>query len=220
MRFVTVCVVALAVFGQSPSDSFAPARVLSGTVPALPALAVGGGQVFLELDVASDGRVGRVSPLRITPAFTDLVVNAARQWRFEPATKLQPDSDPKKKPLRVPVASKVLVAGVFRPPSIYAMPLGEPPRDVAGASPDGAAVVSVVEPPHAITAHSAGVVLLEASIDARGAITEVAVLQSAPPYDDVAVGTVKKWAFRPARDRDGPVPTKVYVILGFPLPVS
>src|SRR4029077_17915439 len=79
--------VAISVFTVAPSaqPSFSPARLQTGSVPPLPALAVGGGQVLLELSVGADGRVTDVKPLRTTPPFSEMLTQAVRDWRFSPA---------------------------------------------------------------------------------------------------------------------------------------
>lgn len=59
-----------------------PARYRTGGLPALPLMALAGGQVFVELAVTSEGRVAAVVPLRTTSPFTDPVVDAVRGWTF------------------------------------------------------------------------------------------------------------------------------------------
>ena len=48
-----------------------PAQHVAGGVPPLPRLAVGGGQVVLELTVDDAGAVNVVKPLRTTPPFAE-----------------------------------------------------------------------------------------------------------------------------------------------------
>jgi TonB family protein len=202
-------------------DKFTPARFTSGGVPALPVLAVGAGQVFVELDVAADGRVRTMSTLRATPPYTELVLNAVRGWRFQPAEELRRNEARPDAPLsRGPVGAKVLVAAVFRAPTINVPTFGVLPQDVAFASADVAFPVTVAEPAHAPFAYDRGVVLLEAQLDPTGRVADVAVLRSAPPYDAVARAVVETWSFRPARVRGTPVSTFVYILLGFPVPVT
>jgi hypothetical protein len=50
---------------------FVSARYVSGELPVAPALVVSGGEVFLEVLVAEDGRVDSIRTLRTTPGFTD-----------------------------------------------------------------------------------------------------------------------------------------------------
>jgi TonB family protein len=113
----------------------------------------------------------------------------------------------------------VLVAAVFRAPTIKVPTVGEIPRDVAVASGETALPFIVSVPEHPPQAINQGVVLLEARVDRAGNLAEVAVVRSAPPYDDVALDVVKTWKFRPARVRGAAVSSFVYILFGFPVPV-
>lgn len=216
---IIVCIVGVALSAQ---EIFSPARYRAGTVPALPAMALGGGQVFVELAVSREGRVTAVTPLRTTPPFTALVVDAVREWQFVPAEEdavAEPGRADAPKSRR-PIASNVLVAAVFRPPALNAPTLGEAPRDIASASDETAFPVTTTVPPFPPSASSSGVVLLEAQVDRNGAVADATVIRSAPPFDDAARAAVRQWSFRPARVRGMPVATLVYIVFGFPIPVS
>lgn len=83
---VTLLVVVLTECGAvAVPDRFVPASYVSGELPAAPALAVSGGEVFLEVLVTNEGRVDSIRTLRTTPPFTDAVITAVRDWRFTPA---------------------------------------------------------------------------------------------------------------------------------------
>jgi hypothetical protein len=88
---------------------------------------------LLELTVGADGRVTEVKPLRTTPPFTEMLTATVRDWRFRPAE--DADSSNRVADSRsaapAPVASKVLVAGVFRPPALNMPTLGEAPKTCA-----------------------------------------------------------------------------------------
>ena len=181
------------------------ARLQTGSVPALPALAVGGGEVMLEVAVDAQGRVGDVKPLRTTPPFTELLTQAVRDWRFRPAA----DGE-----------SKVLVAGVFRPPAINLPTLGEPAREGAPPSDETAFPLKTALPPFPPQANRSGVVLLEARVNRSGEVADVRVVHSAPPFDDAARSALRDWIFRPARMGGAAADSLVYVVVGFAAPVS
>jgi TonB family protein len=61
------------------------------------------------------------------------------------------------------------------------------------------------------TAVGGGVVLLDASVDARGEVTAVTPLRVTPPFADVFAEAVRGWNFHPARDFDLPAPSHVMV---------
>jgi len=216
---LVTCVTAVAVL-SARADRTA-ARFRGGLLPVVPSGIVGGGEVVVELEVDSAGRVASASTVRTTPPFGDLVADAVRSWQFDPAEEPRIDPErPNAPPQRVAVASNVLVAAIFRPPTILGPSLGEAPRDVAAASPDVAAPMSMAMPSFPPTALNPGLVLLEAMIDASGAVADAAILRSAPPFDAAALATLRQWRFRPARWRGAPAPTYVYVIVGFAVPIG
>ncbi len=213
------CIVGMVLSAQ---DAFSPARYRAGTMPALPVMPLGGGQVFLELSVSREGRVRGVTPLRVTPPFTDLVIDAVRDWQLNPA---EQDVAPEpgradEPPSRLPVASKVLVAAVFRPPALNTPTLGEAPRDIASASDETTFPLTTTVPPFPPLAHGSGVVLLEVRVDRDGAVADASVIRSAPPFDDAARAAARQWSFRPARVRGTRVSTFVYIVFGFSIPVG
>jgi TonB family protein len=207
--------------GLSAQQSFTPAQYQTGEVPALPAMAVGGGQVFLEATVASDGRVADIKPLRTTAPFTEMLTEAVRGWRFRPAEDSESASRPDARPgPSAAIESKVLIAGVFRPPALNMPTLGEPPRDGAPASDDTAYPLRITMPPFPPQANRGGVVLLEARVDRSGAVSDVKILRSSAPFDEAARRAVNEWVFRPARLHGADTPSLIYVVLGFAPPVS
>jgi TonB family protein len=185
-------------------------------------MVVGGGEVLLETTIDQQGRVAALRPLRTSPPFADLLADAVRGWRFAPAEALVPKEAGRvdSGTLWTAVESKVLIAGVFRAPTLNAPVLGELPRDVAPASDEVAAPLATAEPPYPPGALNGGVVLLEAQIGPDGAVGEIAVLQSAPPFDEPARTALRAWKFRPARVPGVPVATFVYVLFSFPPPIT
>jgi TonB family protein len=215
--FALVCVAAAIAAAQ---DSFSPARYRSGGAPAMPSQAVGGGEVRLEVELDRAGRVTSMKPLRTTPPFADLIAGAVRTWQFEPAEEAVPDpARPGAPPARAAAPSRVLVAGLFRPPTLNTPTLGEAPRDVGAASDEIALPLSTTTPPYPPNALNGGVVLLEAMVDASGNVGRITVLQSIPPFDAPARTALESWRFRPARHHGDAVPSYVYVMFGFAPPV-
>jgi outer membrane biosynthesis protein TonB len=177
-------------------------------MPAVPATAVGGGEVILEVTIDSAGRVSRILPLRTTPPFTQPTVAAVRAWQFAPATEGP-----------TPVESNVLVAAVFHAPTLNTPTLGERPRDVAAASPAVAFPLNISVPGYPPSAAGGGVVLIEARVDERGRLLDTLVRHSALPFDNPAQMALAQWTFVPPRVQGSPHPTVVYVMFGFPVPV-
>jgi TonB family protein len=197
-----------------------PARLTSAALPPLPPLVTGGGEVLLEVDVTREGRAGAATVLRATPPFTDLMIAAVRQWMFEPATVVKPPAEPDGKPAVETAPSGVLVAGVFRPPTITGPTIGELPKDVAAPSRVIPFPLNLRTPPWPPLAVSGGVVLVEARVDGEGTVTDARITQGARGFDSAALDTVRAWSFRPVRSLDAPEHSFVYVVMGFPVPVT
>jgi TonB family protein len=213
---VLTIVFAATVSAQQP---YVPARYSAGVRPQLPALAVGGGQVYVELDISPTGGVTKVTPLRVTPAFTDVVVKAVSGWQFSAAKEDAIGKDGKPQgPTAAP--AKVMVAGLFRPPSILTPTQGAPPATVAAASPGVAFPMATPEPPYPPNARGSGVVLIEARVDASGKVADATVVGSAGVFDAPALDAAKKWQFRPANVRGRATTTFAYLLFGFAEPIA
>ncbi len=198
-------------------DSFEPARFENGDVFIQSPMTAGGGEVLLELEVSSSGEVTGVTVLRKTPPFTDPLRQAVGGWRFAPAREvLEPPEAP------VAVNSKVLVAGFFRPPTLYNAPArGEAPEDVAPPSADVPFPVTMVAPFYPPTAylHMSQMVVIEVEVGAEGKVTSSKVIRRAESLDAAATDAAREWRFLPAR-RDGKaVPSIAYIVFGFREPV-
>jgi len=207
-RVVIGSLIALAVGigATAVQPAFEPALYRAGGVPLLPTMAVGGGEVLFDVAVNARGSVDHVTPLRLTPPFTELFADAVREWTFRPA-----------KDLGLPAPAHVLVAVLVRPPALMVpSTLGEQPRDVAAPRPELPFPLSIVAPPHPPNAHRSGVVVVEARIDARGRVTGAQVVHPAPPFNGAATDAAWQWTFTPARLRDTPVPSVAYLAFGFP----
>jgi TonB family protein len=208
---LTLCAVVVV----AAADPVAPARYLSGAVPSTPVRAIGGGQVFLELSVNSRGGVDAVAPLRTTPPFTEPLVGSVGAWRFQPAVELTSEG------ARLRVSSKVLVAALYRAPTLGDGPtLGDSPKDVAAASDATPFPVAPIPPKYPPNALGDGIVLVEVQVNAAGNVTNTRVIQSALPFDGPALDAARQWKFRPARPSGRPVAALAYLVFGFRQPVT
>jgi len=147
------------------------------------------------------------------------VADAVSGWSFAPAEEELPSTTTGAPPVRTPVNTTVLVAGSFRPPSINAPTIGQPPRTVGAGSDDAPVPLASPMPPYPPNALADGVVLVEAHVDAQGNVDTASVVRSAPPFDDVALTTARAWRFRPARRAGAAVDAYVYLLFGFRAPV-
>ncbi len=215
---VAMCLFAVTASAQVPL-SRTPPRFEAGAPPELPALAIGAGQVFMELSISPAGEVTSIAALRTTPRHTEFVGNAARRWRFKPATVTERRTDglpavPK------PVASKALVAAHFRQPALIGPTQGELPKDIGTPSADVPLPVTIVEPSYPARSLERGMVMIEALVNEKGQVTEATVIRSAPAFDGAALAAARQWRFRPASVAGRAVGTYVYLIFGFPQPIT
>ena len=159
-----------ALAAQQPA-AFVPPRISSVALPAPSAPnVIGGGEVLIEAIIDRSGAVTRPVLLRSTPPYAQLMLDAIVRWRFAPARAPDPKGQ------EVPVDAPMLIAAVYRPPTLYGGPTaGEPPKNLAMASfdiPYPSALIAPAYPPKAIQ-YGTAAVLLEATIDETGAIRNV-----------------------------------------------
>jgi TonB family protein len=120
-----------------------------------------------------------------------------------------------------PVAGRVLLVAVFRPPSLYAGPApGAVPQRRGTPSADLPRPDSLAMPAYPPTAVGDGLVLVEIEMNGRGAHRAHRVLTPPSGFDRAALDAVNGWGFSPPA---GPATADlrfVYAILGFRAPVA
>ena len=223
MRFraLIVTVVIASWLGMTPAaEQSQPvptsARVRAGArVPLAPALVVGGGEVVLDVSVGTTGSVEKVTPVRATPPYTDLLVSAVKGWRFDAATATVKET-------LQPSEGHVLVAAVFRPPQVYAAPaLGAPTAAVGKLSPTlpqpGTLAMPAAYPPRAVRD---GTVLVEVALTAAAVVRDLKVLSPPSAFDSAALETVKGWRFGFPSEPTGADQVFVYAVVGFREPIT
>lgn len=203
-------VLAILLATQIGGAKFVPARALKTFLPiSQPQLAVGGGEVLLELTLDVTGAIRDIQTLRATPPFTPLVVDAVRTWSFAPATTTNPNEKPRA------TESSVLVAGVFRPPAIYNQgSLGEPPKNLKKPSDRIPFPTQITMPGYPLQALFDGIVLVEASVTTGGTVSEARIIGPGSGFEQVSLEAIRAWRFTPTR-----TPAYVYVLFGFRQPV-
>jgi TonB family protein len=206
--------------GLGQKGAIDPAQLVFSRVPALPVMMLGGGQVLLELTIDENGRVAGMKRLRTTPPLTDLVEAAVREWRFEPSQKTIETTTAPVRLVKVTRPSTVLVGAVFRPPSIDAPTLGSPAKDTARPARETPFPILIATPAFPLGAFSGGVVLVELTVAADGAVSGTRVVASAPPFDAFALDAAKQFRFHPAIVEGVPVASYAYILFGFPLPIA
>lgn len=77
--------------------------------------------------------------------------------------------------------------------------------------------VAPVYPEIALRTRREGVVILEATIDARGTVQSASVLRSVPLLDQAAIDAVRQWRFEPALLNEQPISVIMTVTVRFAL---
>jgi TonB family protein len=195
--------------------AFTPPLLVSGEPSGLPPVTViGGGEVLVEATVDKSGALAHAILLRDTPPYGQMVLDAVSRWRFTPARATGDDGVDRA------VDASMLIVAMYRPPNLFNNPtLGTPPADLGRPSSETPYPLTLAMPGHPPQAASGGVVMLEVSLDETGIVRGVHPIRSNPAFDAAARGAVDQWKFRGASVRSVPVPSTVYVILGFPQPV-
>jgi TonB family protein len=191
------------------TSDFCPARRLSGTLPPpAPFNSIGWIEETIELAVGADGRVARSTPLQRTDG-SSLIATAVTDWTFRPALDRGR-----------PVPTRVLVAGMFRPPVLYNAPA---PRAavVTLAAPSSAVPVPTerTAPAYPPLGVADAVVLVEVLVSTDGLVQAATITNGAPGFDDVALTAARGWSFRPARRNGRPVAAFAYLVFGFRRPL-
>ena len=195
---------------------FTPPRLLKAELPMLPApTIVGGGEVLIEATVDRTGALTRPIILRGTPPYTQMVLDAAATWRFEPARVAGPDG------VETTVDMPVAIGAVYRAPILMNAPtIGEPPKDWSKPSGDVAYPISIEMPNYPPQARNGGVVLLEVALDEAGAVSETRGIASTGGFESAAHEALAKWRFRGGTYRARPVPSTAFVVFGFRPPIG
>ena len=203
---LAVAAVTISVLAQADIE---PARFTAGSLPTVPVMMTAGADVIVSAAVSDMGRVTEVDVLRTTPPFTAAVVAAVRSWRFTPAL----DSD------RKPMATRVIVEAIARPPSLNAPTIGTPPKDIAPPDARVPFPAQTQTPLYPVNARAEGTVLVEALVDQTGHVVGVTTLRSAPPFDASALDAARAFTFRPAQGPNVPTSTYAYLVFVFRQPV-
>jgi TonB family protein len=192
------------------------ARLRAGaSAPLAPPLVIGGGEVVLDVTVASDGGVTKVEPVRTTPPYTELLTGAVRGWRFDPP-KVVVKGAPQ------PAEGHVLVVATYRPPQVYSAPTpGAETTTVGELSPELPAPTHIAMPEaYPPLATRDGAVLIEIELTMAGVVRDAKVMSRASAFDGAALDTVKGWRFDIPRDPAGAERIYAYAIVGFREPIT
>jgi TonB family protein len=203
-------VAAVFALGVLIGADFQAARFIRGDAPPPAPQNVGWEQAVLRAGVSERGVVDWIETLGGTEPLTSVLRGAVQQWHFEPAR----EGDKA-------VSSQVLVAAVYRPPTLYDVPAFRGgSTDLAARSDQIPMPASLSAPVLPANALGDGVVVVEVLVGMKGEVRSAAAVQStASGFNASAVETAMNWRFRPATRQDGAWPAYAYLVFGFRQPV-
>ena len=197
------------VFAALGQDPYLPARLEAGAPPPPRVHVITWGHEYLRLSVDTGGRVQRVVSLTPPAGVGARLRDAVRAWSFSPAREAG-----------APVPAGVLVAGVFRPATLYDPPgLDAPSGDVRSERRDIPIPVVTPAPPHPASAVGDGVALIEVEVNQQGTVSTARVATATPGFAAAALRTARRWQFQPATRGERPVPSVAYLVFSFRAPV-
>lgn len=194
-----------------PSPDVPPPQRIAHVAPDWPAGSGGRVRYRVHLVIDSGGRVAEARVLsssapddRAVDATAEraAVLVAVRQWTFDA-------------PAQAPVLL-VTYVGAGETEGVVGPALGRPIRIGGGMRPPTKVHhVSPEYPSDARAAGISGVVILEATIDAEGAVVAVQMVRSVPGLDDAAIAAVRQWRYVPTWLNGQPVPVIMTVTVNF-----
>jgi len=191
-----------------------PATLAKAITPLSPPNAVAGACVLAGVSVDPKGRVGEIKIVRGLGPFNDSVTTAIKQWEF---TGAMSGSNGER------VASRVGVLTVFRPASFGNQGLGGPtfgykePTSVGKSHPPYPRTFK--DPGYPQTATTAGVVIIEVTIDKLGKPSNMRTVQDVPSLTNLTRDAIQSWIFMPAMDAGRPADGTLIVAISFVRPV-
>jgi TonB family protein len=188
--------------------AFEPARLERRSIASIPYGTAAAGVASIDVGVDERGRVTDVKVVQDLAPFTDVLRQSAKGWTFRAARENGRA-----------VATRVLVAGLFRPamllfPAPNALP--SPPPDAESAIPLPTSVEVPPYPPNAVG--SVGV-LVEVTVSESGGVSGVRIVGETSGFDDAALSAARSWSFRPASRGGSRVEAQAYLLFVFRQPV-
>ncbi len=147
------------------------------------------GTVIIEATTDLNGRVKKTKVLKSVPFLDEPSVKAIRQWVYEPVVI---NGQPR------PIVFTVTID--------FSLHYEEKDKVLSDLTPPKLMTrVVPVYPPEAKKAGIEGTVILGATIDGEGKVTDVKVLESVPGLDQAAVDALKQWVYTPVWVNNQPV---------------
>jgi TonB family protein len=212
--FLAASAVALAAARPAPEARFVSSHVVAATDIPYPINAATPGIVTFLLRLDDTAKIQNVQVLRDVPPFTQAAQSAIQSWTFAPASR---DGNP--------VPARLSVNVVFNPfnPGGVAIdrlkaPLSPTPPGPNDSDFDPPQITSGTFAIYPVDSIASGTVVLDATIDKKGAVAKVQVVRGVPSLTSQSIKAVKSWGFTPATHKGQPITSHIVVAFVFPSP--
>jgi protein TonB len=219
------------------SDDFVAPRLIKRVDAVYPDVAAAdrvNGDVVMKSTIAADGTVQNIQVVHGLPQLIRIAVHAYSQWRFEPAringvaSPLELITTMHFKVGKGPAETEFALLGSDGVAVPVAAPSGRPPLPppppgvprISGRVMEGLIETKVdpVYPPDSIALDAQGLVVVLATIDTTGAVSNVQAVSGPTRFRDAAVAAVKQWHYRPYEVDGKPVVVQTPIALNFAPP--
>lgn len=193
------------------SGGFIEPAPLSLVSAPYPPQALYGGEVVLDAQVDSRGKLGDIRVVSGDSPFVDVALGAVRTWTFVPA----------RQDGRV-VESRIGI--VFQFPQSFLPRISEKEHKyeepLAGSGDRAALPVLTVEPDYPPGSLAQGSVILYGSVDSQGKLGSLSIVRDVESLSDPAKGALRRWQFEPALRSGAKTQSAVVVVVAFRRPTE
>lgn len=201
-RVLTVLLFGLA--ATAAAQATEPPRLVNAQLWRAPWDVQAAGIAACDVKVDENGAVAAADLVQDLPPYGAQLQDAVRSWRFEPAR----EGDRR-------VRSRVLVLGLFRPPTLSIIAPQKPFYQTTRAPEEIPWPTYVAIAPHPATVVGNAMVLVETDISDQGKVASARTLGSATGFDGVALEAARQWTFRPAEPAGRPIGARAFLIFSF-----
>ncbi|HTU34923.1 MAG TPA: trypsin-like peptidase domain-containing protein [Candidatus Acidoferrum sp.] len=199
---------------KPPEVAAAPQQADGSTVPVplslvgvpYPPQALFGGEVTLDAEVGTGGKLDDIRVVSGAAPFLDVALGAAKTWTFVPAR-----TDGQVVSSRIGIVFQFAQSFLPRVTPNLDQPTGPLPN-VANSS---ALPVTTVQPDYPPNSLAEGSVILYGLVDAQGQLTSLSALHSVPSLTTSAEDAVRQWRFASGLRDGAPAESAVVVVTTF-----
>jgi protein TonB len=204
MRTELLTVVLAGLAATAMAQATTPPRLVSAQLGPAPWNVQSGGIAACEVTLDENGAVVGADLVQDVPPYGAQLNDAVRSWRFEPAR----EGDRR-------VGARVLVLGLFRPPTL-SIPTPENPLYKTTQAPEEIPWPTYVAvPPYPANVVGSGKVIVETDVSDQGKVASARALGEASVFDSAALDAARQWTFRPASRSGRPIASRAYLVFSF-----